>query len=123
MVIILGESKMITSLIDIFDILILGSLFTFGGIIILRASPLNRIKIKPISCNVCMSFWFFIIYTILRFVRELFINDILCLLCFETLIYGFSVVAIVKILTNTFYKKTIVEDISPDVLIGDENDK
>lgn len=121
---------MITSLIDIFDILILGSFFSFGGIMLLRASPLNKIKKKPISCNVCMSFWFFVIYTVIRFLREVFLNDNLCPLCFEvifleTLIYGFCVVGIVKILTNIFYKKTILEDINPDVLIGEkeENDK
>lgn len=32
-------------------------LSTTGLLMAIRVSPLNKIKKKPISCNVCMSFW------------------------------------------------------------------
>ncbi len=32
-------------------------LFAFGFIAAVRTSPLNRLKFKPFSCNVCLGFW------------------------------------------------------------------
>jgi len=45
-----------------FAIIVLASI---GMLLALRTSPFNRIKRKPISCNVCMGFWFGLINNIL----------------------------------------------------------
>lgn len=118
MVTIHGENKMITFY--ILKNLILGALFSFGAILLLRTSPLNKIKMKPISCNICMSFWFYCFYMILSVSMDMCDNFIINYLL-ETIIYGFCVVGIVKILMNISNKP---QDEIPNILIGeDTNDK
>jgi len=50
-------------------------LFALGGAGIIHASPLGKIDHKPFNCDVCLGFWFGLIFAILYF-SSVFIDTI-----------------------------------------------
>lgn len=90
-------------MIDLVWLYLVVVLSTTGLLMAIRVSFLNRIKRKPISCNVCMSFWIslsIILYYILRHFR----------IKTDTIIWGiiwaFATIPLVIIIFNLIRKLT-----------------
>lgn len=44
--------------------------FSIGAVALLRASPLNRLKFKPFSCDVCIGGWAGFFYALLNIITN-----------------------------------------------------